>query len=140
MREEFQIEAVAPVLLGLREKAAAPGAAGIVDQDIETAEVARQRLDQPGRLGVRGQIGGVDRRLAAKRADLLRHGFQRLGVARREHDVAAGRRQFERNAAADAAACAGDQGNLAGKLIPIAAHRFVQSTLMWAASRTPTHF
>jgi hypothetical protein len=56
--------------------------------------------------------------------DFLRHAFQRFGIARREHDVAADRRQLERDAATDAAACAGNQCDLAGKLFHVAAHRW----------------
>src|SRR5580692_5419377 len=115
MREKFQVERVAPLLLALGKKAAALCRAGIVDQDIETAEIACQRIDQPGWLRLCRQIDSMDRRLAAERADFLRHAFQCRAVARREHDVAAGRRQFERNGAADAAACPGDKRYVVGK-------------------------
>ena len=138
MGEEFQIEARAPVLLAQIEEATALCRTGIVHQHVETAECARQRFDQRGRRIRRREIRGMDRRLAATRADFRCNALERFAVARGEHHVAAGRRQLDRDAAADAAARAGDQRDLAGQLI-LVTRLHLQSILIWANFATSTH-
>ena len=46
MREELERVTVFPVGVGQREEIAALGRAGIVDEDVEAAELALYRLDQ----------------------------------------------------------------------------------------------
>ena len=85
---------------------------GIVDQDVDTAELGqgarRERVD----LVLLGDIGKDGDRLDPKVADLARDrvdlGLVSAGV---DHDVGALRRQFQRRGAADIAARPGDQRN-----------------------------
>src|SRR6185437_8175520 len=105
-----------------REEVAAARAARIVDQNVEAAEFTRQCIDQRRRFGVCGEISGVNDRLAAQRANLVRNDIERLGVACGQHHVAAARRELKRNTAADTATSAGDQSDLAGEFNSFVTH------------------
>ena len=120
MGEELERVAVGPVLVGECEEIAALGGTGIVDQNVETAELALHGVDDcGGRLGL-PQIDDRDCGLAPLGADRRRDLVERAGVARSQHQVAAFVGEGERNAAADAAACSGHQRDfpLEAKLHP----------------------
>ncbi len=112
MREQLQRVAVLPIGIGQREEIAALGRAGIVDEDVETSELAPRRRDQRRGRARRPQIERADRGLAALAADRLRHVRERRLVAPREQEVAALRGQGQSDAAADAAARSGHQRDL----------------------------
>ena len=65
MGEELERIAFLPVGVGQREEIAAPGGAGVVEQDIEPAELALKRRDQRLRPVRRTQIEHGDRRAPA---------------------------------------------------------------------------
>lgn len=90
--------------------------AGVVDQDVQTAQRLHRALDQLG-----GRAGGADvgwhvDRAAAQRLDLLDE-FARaaIGLAAVEHDVGALAGEAQRDRGADALGAAGDEGGFLGK-------------------------
>ena len=113
MGEEFQRVAVFPIGVGEIEEIAALGGAGIVDENVEPAELALDLFDQFCRRVRAAQIdcrdGGAAALLADGGCDLV----ERLFVAAGQHHVAALGRQRQRDAAADAAARSGHQRDLA---------------------------
>src|SRR5580704_3862300 len=111
MREEFQIEATAPVLLGQFEKISTYIVTGVVDQNVEPAKFARHRVDQFCRFFRYRQVAGIDGSLSAKRTDLIGDALQCLGVARSQHHIAASCCEFERDAASDTPARPGNQSD-----------------------------
>ena len=113
MGEEFQRVAVFPVGVGEIEEIAALGGAGVIDEDIEPAELALDLLDQFCRRVVAAQIDSRDTGATALLADGGRDLAERLLVAAGQHHVAALGRQRQRDAAADAAARSGHQRDLA---------------------------
>ena len=112
MGEEFQRIAVFPIGVGKVEEIAALGGAGIVDQNIEPAELAPGLVDQLFRRGLLAQIQHRDARSASGFADRLGDFIKRRRVAAGQHHVAAFGRERQRDAAADAAARSGHQRDL----------------------------
>ena len=113
MGEEFQRVAVFPIGVGEIEEIAALGGAGIVDENVEPAELALDLLDQFCRRVLAAQIDDGDAGAAALLADGGRDLFERLFVAAGQHHVAAFGRQRQRDATTDAAARSGHQRDLA---------------------------
>ena len=113
MAEEFQRVAVRPIGVGQGEKIAALGGAGIVDQNIERAEFAAHRRDQPFRRAGLAEIERGDGRAMSRLTNRRRDLVERRRVAAGQHHVAAFGRERERDAAADAAARSGHQRDLA---------------------------
>ena len=113
MGEEFQRVAVLPIGVGEIEEIAALGGAGIVDENIEAAELALDLLDQFRRRVLAAQIdcrdGGAPALLADGGGDLA----ERFFVAAGQHHVTAFGRQRQCDATADAAARSGHQRDLA---------------------------
>ena len=113
MGEEFQRVAVFPVGVGEIEEIAALGGAGIVDENVEPAELALDLFDQFCRRVLAAQVDHRDGGAAALLADGGCDLVERLLVAAGQHHVAAFGRQRQRDAAADAAARSGHQRDLA---------------------------
>ncbi len=89
------------------------GDTGIVDEDIDGARFRFRMRD--GRLDA-GEVGYIERhhvRGAAIGFDFGAQFLQAFGAARRQHDLRARLGQHFRKARAEAARCAGNQGNLA---------------------------
>ena len=90
---------------------------GVVDERIEASEMLNRRLHQCGDFARRGDVGDVQRRLAA---GFLDHGDGFLGLrargARVDHHGRTAGGERARDGAADVASAAGDQRNFAGKL------------------------
>src|SRR5258708_39914622 len=115
MGEELQRIAVRPVGIREAKKIAAPGGAGIVDQDIEAAKTFLDGGDErSGRL-LLAQVDSEIFRSAPALFDVRRYLPQRRVIASGQHQVAALLRQRERNAAADAAARSRHQRDLSGQ-------------------------
>ena len=113
---QLVVEGAVPVLLGHGEKAALGDIGGVVDQDVEAAELGERLFEKIfyGRRVV--QIGGYAGHPP------VRLGFElcdRIGVARRiearDHDMRALLEQFRRNRVADAAIAAGDDCDAVSK-------------------------
>ena len=132
MGEEFQRIPVGPVGVGQRKEIAAPGGAGVVDQDIEPAELALRRLDQRPCRGVLAQIDHADRGLAAPLADRSRYRVERGGVPSGDQEVASFVRKRQGDAAADAAARTRHQGGFSPQ--PELHPRFLLRAPPWRAS------
>ncbi|MNG14769.1 hypothetical protein D3C84_985490 [compost metagenome] len=90
---------------------------GIVDHDVDAAEVLAGGVDHGLSLGEIGDRGGVGKGLPAHRLDFIDHCVSRSlsgGIAIQghaeviDHHFGTGRRQCQGNAAADTAACACD--------------------------------
>ena len=91
--------------------------AGIVDQDIDAAEMRDRLRDQIGRALARRDVGLAGDSLAAGRPDRLGDRFGGLPVAVVvADDIGAGLAEAPGDAGADAAARAGDDGGVAGKV------------------------
>jgi hypothetical protein len=114
MGEELERIALLPVGVSQREKIAALGGAGIVDQNIEAAEALLHRFDERLWRALATQIGGLIERTAAALLDLADDLLERRLVAPGEHHVAAFLGKRERDAAADAAARSRHQRDLSG--------------------------
>ena len=69
MGEELERVTVLPVGVGQREEIAALGGAGIVDEDVEAAELALHRVDERLRRARIAQIDRDDGGLASLAAD-----------------------------------------------------------------------
>jgi hypothetical protein len=88
---------------------------GIVDDDVEPAELADGALDQGVHLGVARHVGGDhDGPPACPRRELGGLLERSLGTGRQSH-VGARFRQRHRDGSAEAATGAGDDGDLAGQ-------------------------
>ena len=98
--------------VGVLDALAAARDAGVVDQDVDVAEVARDRLHHAGVGFVVVDRAGVGARAAAQGLD-GGHGLARgiLVLAIVDGDVGAVLRERDRDGAADAAAAAGHQGD-----------------------------
>ena len=109
MAKKFHRIAFRPVGIGERKEIAALGGAGIVDQNVEAAEMLPDGFDQRRRGAIFAQIHGLAMRRAAMPFDGGGGLAERRGVAPGQHQVAALLGQRQRNAAADAAARSGHQ-------------------------------
>ena len=90
------------------------GAAHVVDDDVEAAELVEGRLGQGGHEVEVGQVAGHDDGAAAGGLDLLGHGAQLVLGAGGQHDVGTRLGQRHRGGGADAAPAGGDDGDLVG--------------------------
>ena len=116
--EELEREAVGPCLVGKRQEIAAARRARIVDEHVAAAE-ARVDLGMDLLAALeRTQIGGDrHRRRPAGRGDDFR-AFGQIGRVRcRQHRLRALAREGRSDGAADAAAAAGDDDDLAGEFV-----------------------
>jgi hypothetical protein len=113
MGEELERVTFRPIGLGERKKVAALGRAGIVDEDVEMAELALDRLDQRLGRGLLAQVEHADGGPAPLRSDRLGDLLERRHIAPGEHQVAAFGRECQGNAATDAAARSGHERDLA---------------------------
>src|SRR5205823_3033792 len=111
--EEFQRKAFLPVCIGELEEIAALGGAGIVDENIETAEFALRQFGELSRSVIVAQIERGDDSPASFGANGGGDFVERGLIARAQQHITAGVREGMRDAAADAAARAGDEGGLA---------------------------
>ncbi len=89
MGEEFERIAFLPIGVGQREEVAASGGAGVVEQDVEPAELALERFDQFLRPVRRAQVEDPDGSSPAHRADFASDLLERLAIASCQHQVAA---------------------------------------------------
>ena len=87
--------------------------AGVVDEDVDAAEVLERLADHRCDLVVVADVDGKGERAGADRFDLCGGFFQWLGTASGDDDVGAGAGEIERGGAADAGAAAGHQGDRA---------------------------
>ena len=115
MRKEFQAEACVPIGIAERKEIAAPVGACVVHQDVEPAEMAFGRGGERVRCAVGSEVGSMDFGAAPETADGMGHVRQRLPIARRQQEVAAGGGKLKRDRLADAATGAGDERNLAAE-------------------------
>ena len=115
----LEVDGDGAVEFGLGEivEPAPQGDAGIVDQHVGPAQLARDALQHGRDGGAVGDIGAHGRRPPAELADRLRDGvgFRRARRVVHGH-VGAGFSESERNSPADAARAAGDQGDAAGEV------------------------
>jgi hypothetical protein len=88
----------------------------IVDQDVDPAQCGRCSLDIARDCGFVGEIADRGMRGAAVQGDLLAGGGEPLGAAGADRHAGAGLGKGECDGAADAAAAAGDDRPLAGKV------------------------
>jgi len=113
MGEEFQRVAVFPVGVAQAQKIAALGGAGVVDENIEPAELAFNLRDQFFRSVLLAQIDDCDRGTAAVFADRSCSVVERGAIAADQHDIATFCGERERDAAPDAAARSGHERDFA---------------------------
>ena len=96
------------------EKRPRHGAAHVVDDDVEPAELAVRRLGQRGHEVEVGQVARHDDGATPGGLDLLRHLAELVLGAGGQHDVGAGLGQRHRGGGPDAASAGGDDGDLVG--------------------------
>ena len=89
------------------------GAAGVVHDDVEPAELVDGTAHERDHRVVLDHVGGDHERRAAEVPDLPGHDLELLGGPGREQDVGTRLGQRERRGGADAAARAGDDRDLA---------------------------
>src|SRR5205085_4366669 len=98
---------------------------GVVDEDVEPAELVDRLLDEPSRAGEVGDVLAVRRRLAAARADLLDHLLGRAGIGPFagepgaevvDHNLRSRSCERERVRAADPASCTRDDRDLPAQI------------------------
>jgi hypothetical protein len=90
--------------------------AGIVDEDVDPAELAPDALDHRGHRRFVGDIGHDGYRPDAAASE-IGDGRIRLGLVAADHgDVGAGIRQAARHAEPDATVAAGDDRDLAAEI------------------------
>ena len=119
MHVEHRLE----LLVGHLLDGGVPGVAGVVDDDVEAAELLERRADEPvGEPGL-GDVA-VDRdRLGSERLDLVHDGGARRLVEIVDHDLRPVPRQLQRDGAADAAARARYESDFAGKIVHLSVSR-----------------
>ncbi len=88
------------------------GDPGVVDEDVDAAELARDPLDEPEDGVAVGDVGCDRDRPAAEGADLLGHLLGTFGINVVDGDVGAVGGQPERDGPADSPRRAGDDGHL----------------------------
>ena len=89
--------------------------ARVVHEDVDAAELRLGARDEGAQLLHAAHVGGHREGAAAEVAHGRRRLLEGLGLARREHDVGPVLGEAEGDGAADAAARAGDDGDLAGE-------------------------
>src|SRR5947209_5359090 len=116
MGEEFERVAFRPIVVGKRKEIAPLCGAGIVDENVESAELTPRRLDQRNRRVRLAQIEHAHGRFAAFGPDRLRYFVERRPIAPGEDEITAFVGESKRDAASNAAARARYQGSLAIEL------------------------
>ncbi len=118
---EVDVDDRVPLLLGHVDDHPVAQDPGVVDEDVELAEVVDRLLDQLARGGEVGDVGAVDDRLAPECLDLPHDVVGRTLVGARpvalraevvDDDLRALTRQMKRVLATDPAPSAGDDRNL----------------------------
>ena len=84
---------------------------GVVDEDVEATELALRRRDEALDVFAPARMGSDGERAAAERPDLRSDRLEVGELAARDDDVGAGGGQTQRDRAADAARCPGDDGD-----------------------------
>src|SRR5260221_1790848 len=112
MGEKFQRIAIFPIGVGEREKIAAPGRTGIVDENVEAAEFAPHGFDQHRRRARLAQIQRPNGGLAVLCMDRLRNFLERLCIATVEQEITTLLGQSQGDTPADAAARTSDECGL----------------------------
>jgi len=84
--------------------------ARVVDENIDRAELALRRLDEPSQVVHRADIGRDSDRAHAQRLARPARLFELLGVTRRQHEIDAARRERARDVCPEPARCAGQDG------------------------------
>ena len=105
---------------------------GVVDHDVDAAALLDDGVDQARDVGGLRHVGDHRKRLAAERDGVFGGGIARSRVDVIDDDMGALAGKSERDVAADAAAAAGDEGNLvfqAHKNIPF--KTMEKKTLIW---------
>ena len=90
--------------------------AGVVDEDVDAAEIAGDALGHGGDGGLVGDVGGDGDRLGAASRQLGDRGVRLRLVAADDRDRGAGFGQSAGHAEPDAAIAAGDDGDLAAEI------------------------
>ena len=93
------------------EQGVRDGAADVVHDDVEPAELLLGRVGEGGDRVEVAEVGLDDDRPASERPDASGHLVELMGRARRDEDVGTGFGQPEGRRRADAAAGAGDHGD-----------------------------
>jgi hypothetical protein len=110
---EIERHDLAPVVLGEILDHGANGHAGVVDQNVDGADLGLDALDEGAHAGRVRHVAGHGGRLAAGGANVRRGLFGAGGVAAVDDDMGAGFRQSAGQRPADAAGRAGDEGDAA---------------------------
>ena len=110
---EVGVDDAVPFLEIERVRGLADVDAGIVDEDVDPAELAADALDHARDRGLVGDVGGDRDRLDAAPRELGDRRVRFLLVAPDDRDAGAGVRQPARHAEPDAAIAAGDDRDLA---------------------------
>lgn len=100
--EELEGEAVLPVVIGEGFEFAAPGGAGIVDEDVEGAVGIESELDEAGGVDGIAEVQGDGGSRAAGISDLGDGRLQGHGVARTQDNAGSVLSEPESDGAADA--------------------------------------
>jgi hypothetical protein len=115
-----------PLLVGqILERDAAGRNAGVVEQQVDPAVGLFHRREQGGDRCRVGDVGRHDEGARRRRVRQARRLFQHVLAAPGQHDIPAGLQQGMRRGAADAAAGAGDDGDLPvfGHGVPLQSRR-----------------
>ena len=113
---ELEVDVRDPVLVRELVEGRAGVAAGIVDEDIDAAEVAERLLDEGFAAFAGGDVGGDGEDIATVRgADLGGGGFKDILAAGTDGDAAAFADEFGGAGLADAFAAASDKGDFSGE-------------------------
>jgi hypothetical protein len=104
------------VFLGDLERRRRAVDAGIVDEDVDPPELAARALDHRGEVGTLGDVGGGGDGASSHLPYLGGGAFRAGAIQLGDDDVRAQLCQLERGGASDAAARAGDDGDLSFQL------------------------
>ena len=114
--DDVERQRLLPVGRGrLLERGAAGGAAGVGDDEVQAAQLARALVDGRGERGLVGDVGRDAVRAHAQRAQLARRPLHLVGVAGAQAHGAALVGQAQDDRPADPARRAGDEGDLVGE-------------------------
>src|SRR5262249_17744460 len=85
---------------------------GVVDEDVESAELAQRLVEESGDLGLHADVGGVLETRPSRVANLPRRSGDHVGVPVVDDHPGASPGEAAGDAPADATAGAGDDGDL----------------------------